>query len=159
MQAWRICKASEVNDFSGRGAALFGGRWNHIDQPAIYLGLCPASCALDAFIQIGHVPKLQLKLVELRLPDDPGLYFEPSPAQLPQGWDCLPADRPSMDYGAAWLEGREHLGLILPSVTMIQVRNLLLSPKHPAMDQVEVVDVGSFTFSRPKSTAATSEVC
>ena len=147
MHAWRICKASEVDDFSGQGAALYGGRWNHVNQPAVYLGLCPASCALDAFVHLGHVPALTLKLVQLHLPDEPDLYFEPQLTQLPKGWDNLPADRPSMDFGARWLERGRSLGLILPSVTVVHVRNLMINPRHLAIGKVKVLGASDFTFS------------
>jgi RES domain-containing protein len=141
MQAWRICKSSHANDLSGGGAARFGGRWNHADQPAVYLALSAAGCALDTFVQCASVSRPGFTLVHLQLPDDPTLYWQPALARLPEGWDITPADRPSMDFGSAWLERREQLGLIVPSAAITHTRNLLLNPRHPAMAQVKVLDV------------------
>jgi RES domain-containing protein len=146
MRAWRIGKARDLNELTGAGAALYGGRWNHPDHPALYLGLSAAGCALDTIMLAGHVPCLPLKLVELQLPDDPALYAEPSRAQLPPGWDALPADKAGMDFGTAWLERTEQLGLILPSATTDHTRCLMINPKHPAMAQVKVVQASDFIY-------------
>lgn len=146
MRAWRIGKASNVSELTGAGAALYGGRWNHPQHPALYLGLTTASCALDAVMLAGHVPYLPLKLVELQLPDNPALYHEPNLQQLPAGWDALPADKASMDFGTAWLERAEHLGLILPSATTVQTRCLMINPKHPAMAQVKILQSSDFIY-------------
>jgi RES domain-containing protein len=148
MLAWRIAKPGDIDDLSGAGAALFGGRWNHPERFALYLGLSPAGCALDPFILAGHVPRLPLKLMTLRLPDDPGLYLEPCRAELPTGWDALPADSPGMDFGSRWLDRGEQLGLILPSVAMEQARCLLINPAHPAFNRIEVVQVEDFSLGR-----------
>lgn len=144
MHAWRICRAREVEDLSGQAAAQFGGRWNHPGQAMIYLGLSPAGCALDMFMQQGHVARPGFRLVKLLLPENPTLYCQPAPTELPQGWDTIPADKPSMDFGRAWLKRGEQLGLIIPSVTIAHSHNLLLNPEHPAIHQVCVVDVGDF---------------
>lgn len=146
MRAWRIGKACNMNELTGAGAALYGGRWNHPHHPALYLGLSTAGCALDTVMLAGHVPCLPLKLVELQLPDNPALYHEPNLQQLPAGWDALPADKPSMDFGTVWLESIEHLGLILPSATTYQTRCLMINPKHPAMAQVKILQSSDFIY-------------
>lgn len=149
MQAWRIGKAQDIEDLSGAGAAQFGGRWNPPDQPAIYLGLSPSGCALDPVILAGHVPHLPFKLMHLQLPRDPELYEEPPLAELPLGWDNLPPDRPSMEFGGRWLERNEHFGLILPSAAMDGTRCLLVNPWHPACSRISVVQITDFIYGKP----------
>jgi RES domain-containing protein len=144
MLAWRVCKSSETNDWSGQGAALFGGRWNHPEQPMVYLGLSAAGCALDVLVQCANLPRTGFKLIRLQLPENPALYWQPSIEQLPPGWDAIPADRPGMDFGSAWLARTEHLGLIVPSATLTHTRNLLLNPHHPAASQVQVLELSDF---------------
>ncbi|MFY1663148.1 RES family NAD+ phosphorylase [Pseudomonas sp. Pseu.R1] len=153
MQAWRIAKAEAISDFSGDGAALYGGRWNHPEYPALYLGLSPAACALDAVIIAGHLPALPLKLMHLQLPADPELYLEPPFAHLPAGWNSLPPDRPSMTFGSDWLARGEQLGLILPSATVENAHCVLINPKHPACARIEVLKVTDFELGRPVRTA------
>lgn len=146
MQVWRIAKARFATDLSGQGAALFGGRWNHREHRALYFGMTPAICALETFIHATEVPRFPLKLIQLSLPDDPALYWEPSMAQLPYGWDAKPSDTPSMDFGTAWLEEGRQLGLILPSSVLTVERNIMLNPEHAAASQIKVLDVTDFSY-------------
>jgi RES domain-containing protein len=154
MQAWRIGKADDISDFSGAGAALYGGRWNPPDLPAVYLGLSPSGCALDPVILAGHVPQLRFKLMHLELPAEPELYEAPAVERLPLGWDTFPADRPSMDFGGEWLERNEQLGLILPSAAMDETRLVLINPQHPACRRIKVVQITDFIYGKPGSRRA-----
>jgi RES domain-containing protein len=146
MRAWRIAKDKRVRDLSGHGAAIEGGRWNEAELPAVYLGLSPAICCLETFVHQNGLPFIPMKIAILQLPDDPSLYFEPALNALPQGWSSLPADRASMDFGASWLRRGEQLGLILPSAVLPLERNVMLNPKHPAMAEVEILDVLDFRY-------------
>jgi RES domain-containing protein len=146
MQVWRIAKARFATDLSGQGAALFGGRWNHMEHRALYFGMTAAICALETFIHATEVPRFALKLVKLNLPDDPALYREPDIAELPKGWDAKPADTPSMDFGTDWLEENRQMGLIVPSSVLRFERNIMLNPEHPAASQIEIVTVTDFFY-------------
>jgi RES domain-containing protein len=142
MLAWKIGTAARIEDLSGTGMASLGGRWNHPDHPALYLSLSPAAGALEWLLLAGEMSRLPLKLMHLRLPDEPALYQQPPPEHLPPGWNASPADQPSMDFGTQWLERREQLGLILPTVAMEQTRCLLINPLHPAARLIEVLGIG-----------------
>lgn len=146
MRAWRISKARRAADLSGMGAAIDGGRWNEADVAAVYLGLSPAICCLETFVHQTRRPLIPMKITELELPDDPALYLEPELQSLPAGWACLPADRPSMAFGTAWLKGCSHLGLIVPSAVMPLERNIVLNPRHPAMGDVRIIRIHDFTY-------------
>lgn len=136
MIAWRVTKAKRASDLSGIGAALDGGRWNDVDVPAVYMGLSPAICSLETFVHTGSYPVVPLKITRFILPDDEGLYIEPSPTELPPGWSSIPPDRVSMGFGTDWLKGGRQLGLIVPSAVLPLERNIVLNPVHPAIAQV-----------------------
>lgn len=146
MRAWRIAKARRANDLSGKGAALEGGRWNDVDIPAVYLGLSPGICCLETFVHQNQRPVIPMMIVSLDLPDDPDLYYEPAIETLPPGWASLPADRPSMDFGTAWINAGQQLGLIIPSAVLPLERNIMLNPMHPAMSQVKIVEALDFNY-------------
>lgn len=57
-----------------------------------------------------------------------------------------PADRPSMDFGSAWLKANSHLGLIVPSAVMALERDIVINPNHPALSQIRVIDVFDFIY-------------
>lgn len=146
MRAWRIAKAKRAKDLSGQGAAIDGGRWNDAEVRALYLGLSPGICCLETFVHQNQRPMIPMKIVVLELPDDPTLYLEPALDDLPKGWNALPADTPSMDFGTEWLNRGEQLGLILPSAVMPLERNIMLNPLHPAMKEVQIVEVLDFSY-------------
>jgi RES domain-containing protein len=146
MRAWRIAKAKRATDLSGMGAAIEGGRWNDQDVPAVYLGLTPAICCLETFVHAGGEPTFAMKITCFELPDDPVLFLQPDPKTLPDGWASLPADRPSMDFGTAWLRANTHLGLIVPSAVLSLERNVVINPGHPAVNEIRVVDVFDFMY-------------
>ncbi|MBA1280269.1 RES family NAD+ phosphorylase [Stutzerimonas stutzeri] len=146
MLAWRIAKAKRATELSGRGAAIEGGRWNEQDVPVVYMGLTPAICCLETFVHADGEPTFPLKITCFELPDDQDLYLEVDAAMLPKGWASLPADRPSMDYGTAWLKANTHLGLIVPSAVLALERNLVVNPNHPAIELIKVVEVYDFIY-------------
>ncbi|MGP0171299.1 RES family NAD+ phosphorylase [Pseudomonas sp. NCHU5208] len=146
MLAWRIAKASRATDLSGRGAAIEGGRWNDQDIPAVYMGLTPAICCLETFVHADGEPIVPLKITCFELPSEPSLFLEVSGSSLPAGWANLPADRPSMEFGSAWLKSNTHLGLIVPSAVLPLERNVVINPSHPAVKQIQVIDVYDFMY-------------
>lgn len=146
MRAWRVAKAKRATDLSGRGAAIEGGRWNEQDVAAVYMGLSPAICCLETFVHAEGPPAMPMKITCFELPDDPALYWEPAANELPKGWNALPVDRPSMDFGTTWLRAVSHLGLIVPSAVLPLERNLLINPLHPAISQISILDIYDFTY-------------
>lgn len=146
MLAWRIAKAKRATDLSGQGAAIEGGRWNEAEVPAVYMGLSPAICCLETFVHQTSRPKIPMKITVFELPDEEILYCRPGAGDLPDGWNAMPADRPSMSFGTAWLKGRQHLGLIVPSAVLPLERNIVLNPMHPAIANVRVVEVLDFKY-------------
>ncbi|TBU75581.1 RES domain-containing protein [Pseudomonas daroniae] len=146
MRAWRVAKAKRARDLSGIGAALEGGRWNEQDVPAVYMGLSPAICCLETFVHAEGPPAMPMKITCFELPDDPELYWEPDTGELPRGWNALPVDRPSMEFGTGWLRSASHLGLIVPSAVLPLERNLVINPQHPAVSQISIVDIYDFTY-------------
>lgn len=143
---WRIAKSRFATDLSGNGAALYGGRWNHLEHHALYFGMSPAICALETFVHATQVPQFSLQLVSVGLPADESLYWEPSINELPAGWNSKPADRPSMDFGTAWLQRGQQLGLIVPSSVLTLERNIMINPGHPAASRIKVLQTVDFSY-------------
>ncbi|WHQ45909.1 RES family NAD+ phosphorylase [Alcaligenes faecalis] len=148
MIAWRISKAKRAGDLSGIGAAREGGRWNDVDVPAVYMGMTPAICCLETFVHATGVPKFPLKITRFILPDDEALFFEPEPGTLPTGWESVPSDRPSMNFGTRWLKSQSHLGLIVPSAVLPLERNVVLNPAHPAIEDVKIDTHFEFMYDK-----------
>jgi RES domain-containing protein len=128
------------------GAAIEGGRWNHEDVPAVYMGLSPAICCLETYVHASGQPAVPLKITCFELPATTSLFWEPKPEELPRGWALLPADRPSMDFGTDWLRGNQQLGMIVPSAVLPLERNVVINPRHQAVVRIKVIDVFDFAY-------------
>lgn len=148
MRAWRIAKAKRASDLTGQGAAIEGGRWNEQDLPAVYMGLTPAICCLETFVHANGVPTVPMKITCFELPEDPSLYLTPDPKTLPEGWNTLPADSPSIEYGSSWLRSGDYLGLIVPSAVLALEQNVVVNPRHAAIEQVRVIEVFDFIYDK-----------
>jgi RES domain-containing protein len=88
------------------GAAIAGGRWNYERTPAVYMGLTPAICSLETFAHTNGEPVEGMKINEFELSEDRDLYLELENDRLPSGWNSIPYDRPSINFGTRWLQSR-----------------------------------------------------
>lgn len=146
MQAWRIAKLQFALDRLGSGARSFGGRWNAPGVAAIYAGMTPEIAALEKLVHTGDLVPADLVLTRLDLPDDEGLYRHYGVAQVPKGWDALPASAAAIEFGNAFVTEGLHLGLIVPSAVMPEAKNIILNPNHPAFANLEMTIVRPFEF-------------
>lgn len=142
MRAWRISSPSRAKDLSGQGAAKYGGRWNHPGIPALYTGATPSVCALENLVHTTSTlpDPIPLVVIELLLPDDEKLYWQPSRNELPEGWSKVPPDQAVREFGSTFFKGNERLGLIVPSAVMPLDNNIILNPNHPMIREVTIVE-------------------
>lgn len=146
MLAWRTCKAKRSRDLSGAGAALNGGRWNNIDDKALYMGLTHAITVLETLVHFNGSAAVGLKSVLFELPDDASLYWRVPISELPDGWERVPYDSQSMNFGSKWLKSNSHLGLIVPSAIAPLECNLVINPSHPAAKSITIKGEYDFAF-------------
>lgn len=148
MRAWRLSKSRYAGDLTGQGAARDGQRWNQPGQCAIYLGLTPEITVLEVLVHLNGVLSAPLVLCRYEVPDMPGLINDPDPTALPESWNAIPHGQASDGFGGNWLRTWLQLGLVLPSVVVLQARNLMLNPLHPAMAQVALVHQEPFQLDQ-----------
>lgn len=139
MRLYRIAKAEHAQYLSGEGTRLYGGRWTPRGHPVLYTAEHPALVAWEVVVHFGlpiEAAPLDQRLVTLQVPDR-------AAEQIPRLSDT-PADpqRLSLD----WLERGTSLLLEVPSVVILQSRNILLNPQHPDMAEVRIEDCCVFTF-------------
>ena len=59
-RAWRLIRKKRLQDaFTGEGARIGGGRWNHVGTPVIYVSENLSLVALELFV---HFPRKDIKL-------------------------------------------------------------------------------------------------
>jgi RES domain-containing protein len=125
---YRLAK-TEFCDVSGEGAKRYGGRWNLPGYAAIYGSSSIASALLE---RLTIDPELfsaerygQYSVMEFNCPDQH--IFKPSLSELPKGWDAIPPQRASQEYGARLFQSGT-LCFGVPSVVDKTSLNFVLNP-------------------------------
>lgn len=146
MKIWRICRERYAAEaFSGEGARRFGGRWNSRGVPMVYASSSLALAAMELFVHLEpNLAPRDLVSIAAELPDD-----EPVPrwdaTALPPNWwsDEL---GPMRELGDQWVQDRQSLAVMVPSVPIRLEWNVLVNPVHGRISEVQVVAVQPFVF-------------
>jgi len=136
MLVYRIASCVFINDLSGRGAALYGGRWNSRDVYVLYTAESAALSLLEAMVHMGKMPRAGYCLLTLDIPDDNMLAYTED--DLPPGWDANPAPDHLKMIGDRFVASGKYLALKLPSVVMPVEHNILLNPAHKDFRKIKV---------------------
>ena len=114
-------------------------------HPIIYASTSIALAALEYTVHTTKRPADSV-LITIELPSDSILSIEKHlTGPLPANWPFVEAQ--TQDYrNCDWLNSRSSIALEIPSIVIPLERNLLLNPKHPSFDSVELVNVLPFFF-------------
>ena len=146
MRVYRITKSEFVNDVSGTGARLYGGRWNHKGTSLIYTSETRSLATVEYLVHVPFPIKPSgLSIVTLEIPDTIS-YSEISQSELPDDWRNYPAPLTLADIGTDWAMKNQYLLLRVPSAVIPYEFNYLINPLHPDMKHVLIFQVDDYTF-------------
>jgi RES domain-containing protein len=144
MLLYRIAKCTYINDLSGTGARLYGGRWNSIGRPVVYMASSRALAVLEVLV---HLPPTLIPdnfcQITFEVPDDVQTLNVKS---LPANWQEYPEPSILKNIGDAFLKANKHLLLKVPSAVVKEEYNYLLNPAHPGIASVKAIDQQPFNF-------------
>jgi RES domain-containing protein len=144
MLLYRIAKCQYAHDLSGTGARLYGGRWNSIGRPIVYMASSRALAVLEVLV---HLPPALIPndfcQVTFEVPDD---VDELDANMLPPNWQEYPEPSVLKTMGDAFIKDNRHLLLKVPSAVVTQEYNYLLNPAHAGMQEVRLVNNEPFNF-------------
>lgn len=146
MHVYHVGSAKFAYDLSGKGAELFGGRWNRRGVPCIYAASSLSLAVLEYAVNnsLENIPRA-LSYVVYKIPDKGWRKFEIS--ALPDDWMQRPAPVSTMEFGNYLLKKRTHLIMGIPSVVVPIEYNFLINPLHGDFyKKVRVVAVNDFVF-------------
>lgn len=146
MIVYRLCKKEYIDDLSGRGAELHGGRWNNKGIPVVYTACSRALAVLEVAVHIpfGIIPK-EYFMVAIDVPDTASIY-ELKENELPANWNRLPISRVSQNLGDGLLKDHKYLVLQVPSAIVPGDCNYLINPRHASFGSVKVLFSKPFEF-------------
>ncbi len=146
IRLYRICSSEYIEDLSGTGARIYGGRWNHPGYPVIYSSGSRSLAALEFLV---HVPMAlapeNLSIAEITIKAKVKRKRITS-KELPASWRDYPAPEQLAAIGTEWLKARSSLLLDIPSAVVDKEDNTLINPLHPDMKQVQLTNIEKFHF-------------
>ena len=137
MKLFRISKCNFINDLTGKGAALFGGRWNSKGIYILYTAATASLALLETIVHTSTFPKEGFCILEIEIPENKILEIKEK--QLPSDWRMLPAPARLRKIGDSFVRNREYLALKIPSVILPGEFNYLLNPEHPDFKKIRVI--------------------
>lgn len=145
MTLFRISRRKYASDLTGHGAEITGGRWNSRGIPAIYTSDSRALCALEVAVHLPlHLAPVDYCIISLSVPEN--LILTVNRNNLPDNWSRVPHSDVSQKFGDLMLLENRHLGFRLPSAIVPEEFNVILNPKHPTINEVQIVDISDFPF-------------
>jgi len=141
MVVFRIARKDYIQDLSGRGAEVFGGRWNEKGIPALYTSSSLSLAALEILVHTDKsLPPVNMAYAKIYVPDE---MFSMKILRLKN-------DEEPVVYGTKWLKEKRGLMLKVPSVILPYEYdhefNLILNPQHEDYKKVFVAEVHDFSF-------------
>lgn len=144
MELFRVTRQIRETDLSGIGAARVGGRWNRIQQPVVYTAGSRSLAVLESIVHLDTPqPPDDYRMMVIYVPDMV-ISRHINVRELPDNW------RQNIDFtqqqGSNWLNARESMLLVVPSVIVKAEYNYLLDPGHADFNEVKLIDIELLEF-------------
>lgn len=150
MIVYRISHKPFIEDISGTGAWLVGGRWNSQYKHMLYTSESLALAALEILVNIRPERidfETERMFATIYIPDDlPIADFKIE--DLPNGWNNDNPPPIIKTLGNKWLDSLETLVLKVPSAVIPSEFNYLINPKHPDFHWVQIKSIEPFHFDK-----------
>lgn len=142
MHLFRISKKEYIEDLSGSGAGLYGGRWNSKGTNMVYTAENISLAYLEFFVHNYHIlESTHVCLARIEIADKApveNLVLKKIPVNF----------NPSRSYtietrnaGDNFIKEGKFYALKVPSAIVPGEFNLLLNPMHPIHQQTKIIDI------------------
>ncbi|MDN5201034.1 RES family NAD+ phosphorylase [Fulvivirgaceae bacterium BMA10] len=141
MIVYRIGHPEYVQDLSGHGSSVVGGRWNSVGERIVYTAETSSLAILELLGYLkGIKGQIPYGLIKIDTGKTKILHLNEITGSLPHNWAHGEAGRAlTRKIGGEWLQGQQSPILKVPSVHNPIENNYLLNPKHPDL-KINVID-------------------
>lgn len=144
MTVYRLAAEKYKDDLSGKGAAIYGGRWNPVGLAMLYTSESRALANLELLVHTtGGVMPINYYLLEITIPDE-APFYEITEKQLPEAWRKMEHFTQAIGYDI--FKQQRYLGMKVPSASVIHECNYLLDPSHPEFHQIKITAAEPYPF-------------
>ena len=137
MEVFRISKCKYIDDLTGFGAYMYGGRWNSEGQYMLYTSQTASLALLETLVHLPpHLAPDGFCILSLDIPDDDIETIKPS--ILPKFWDQYPNSFTTQHLGDDFLNKKKKMVLKVPSAILESEFNFLINPLHKNFKKVKI---------------------
>ena len=148
MEVYRLARQKYAHILSGRGAALYGARWNSKGTELIYTAenrsLAMAEVAVH--MTLATLPP-DYMMITIEIPDDIAVSVVAAHT-LPAGWRDFPHPVATQRFGDEFVSENKYCVLRIPSVVTQGDFNLLINPAHRDFARIRIASIDKFPFDR-----------
>jgi RES domain-containing protein len=146
MIVYRLSKGKYRSDLSGKGAELYGGRWNSKGVAMVYTSQSRALAFAEIAIHIpvGIVPK-DYFLISIKIPDTASI-LKLAHSGIPADWRSNPHSNSTQKIGDQFIAESKYLILQVPSAVVPGDFNFLINPTHSEAKDITIDNVEPFEF-------------
>jgi RES domain-containing protein len=142
----RICNSIYSDDLSGTGAKLFGGRWNSIGIPMLYVSEHISLAVLEMLVNNQFKDfSIELSLLRISIPDTIDVK-EIKLNKLKAKWNEDASY--SKFIGNEFIKSKNNLVLKVPSAVVMDEYNFLINPLHDDFKKVKITEVKDFSTDK-----------
>ncbi|MDO4506769.1 MAG: RES family NAD+ phosphorylase [Spirochaetales bacterium] len=141
MLLYRIAKKAYIEDLSGLGSRLYGGRWNEKGYSAIYTSSSLALCMCETLVHCDKsiIPQ-NMFFAEMEIPDE----------MVPADFFKISQNEETSIAGTKWLKEKSCVAIRVPSVILPAEYNkdfnVILNPEHPDFAKLKINTVVECPF-------------
>ena len=136
MIVYRLAAKAYVNDQTGAGARLFGGRWNPQGVACIYSSEHLSLAFLEKYVHAQSRENMQrIAVLKIEIPDENGLIFHTEEELLKKDWQTDISY--SQWIGEQIFKDLSVVAFTVPSAIIPSERNVILNPLATKFDLVK----------------------
>lgn len=145
MRVYRIAKHRYIEDLTGEGARLYGGRWNNRGTNILYTAESRSLATVEYLVHVPLqiIPK-DLYIAEIYVPETAIERVEI--ASLETNWQDYPSPKSIRDIGDKWQKECKALLLRVPSAVIKNEWNILVNPEHRQIKEVKITAIEPYIF-------------
>lgn len=127
MTVYRLAAKKYIDDRSGIGAKLYGGRWNPVGQSCIYTSTHLSLALLEKYVHAQTRENMErIALLRIEIPDDKGLIFHMDETKFKTSW--IKDIAYTQWLGRQILNDPSILAFTVPSAIIPSERNVIINP-------------------------------
>ena len=148
MNVFRLSREKYANDLSGKGAAIFGNRWNSKGVEMLYTAESRALAMAEVLVHmsLANLPD-DYMMIEIEIPNSIQVEILDL-NRLGENWNLNPLNTQTQSLGDAFIRSKEKCILKVPSAVVQGDFNYLINPNHSEIDKIKIKSVTKFPFDK-----------